>query len=251
MVKKRIFGERAIYQNREYEFQSGENNICMLISHDPKDMEDGFVQVDENRYIKRVRLEELESAFDLDTAVIYKGDQFRGNVIEDDKIMLYTANEKLYEKYCMNMIDRAQYWMYVNIDDVDSITETRTPLPKYMRKQENAGKFAVDKNRVTVHGRSVAFNRDIVEYLLYEDTLIVLLNIMDKTEYENLYCVDANAKVIWRIQDVREALPDLTEQSSIFGLLEFPNSVFTYSDCLGRSFKFDPKTGKIIRKYGA
>jgi hypothetical protein len=135
MVKKRIFGKRAIYQNREYEFQSGENNICMLISHDPKDMEDGFVQVDENRYIKRVRLEDLESVFEMKTVVKYKGDKFNGTVIKGNQIMLVSTDPDLYEKYNMKMFDRYDYFMEVNIDDVDSITETRTPLPKYMREK--------------------------------------------------------------------------------------------------------------------
>jgi hypothetical protein len=246
-----ICGRRAKYKNREYKFTPIKNGMCLLDSQDPKDIANGFIQMAEGRLVKRVQLEEIESIVDLKVKVTYMGDEFDGTATNGYKISLVTDDVELYEKHHMNMRDRFDYWLEVDLKDVEKIAEIRSPRPEYMKRKESAGQFAVDKNRVTVNGRSVAFNRDVAEYLPYEDTLIVLLNIMDKTEYENLYCVDANAKVIWRIQDVREALPDLTEQSSIFSLMRFFNGVFTYDDFLNRSFKFDPKTGKITGKYGS
>ena len=65
------------------------------------------------------------------TIVKYKGDEFTGSVIEGDKIMLYTRNTILGKKYDMTMRDKDEYYLYINLKDVDEIVQQWVPLKQY------------------------------------------------------------------------------------------------------------------------
>ncbi len=127
----RTLGKSAIYKEKEYEFLDLSNGKYALISNDINDMELGFEKVRDNRYLKSVLLEELDFIFEKDTRVIYKGDEFLGSVIHGNKIMLYTGSRLLAEKYNMIMRDRMEYFLYVDLWEVDEITRKWTPLRKY------------------------------------------------------------------------------------------------------------------------
>ncbi len=127
----RTLGKSAIYKEKEYEFLDLSNGKYALISNDINDMELGFEKVRDNRYLKSVLLEELDFIFEKDTRVIYKGDEFLGSVIHGNKIMLYTDDPDLGKKYNMIMRDRLEYYLYVDLWEVDEITQKWTPLRKY------------------------------------------------------------------------------------------------------------------------
>jgi len=73
--------------------------------------------------MKIVELEEVAGVFEKETDVIYKEDTFIGSCIEGDKVMLYTRNVPLGQKYNMIMRDKDEYYLYVQLKEVDSIIQ--------------------------------------------------------------------------------------------------------------------------------
>jgi hypothetical protein len=244
-MKTKICGIRAIYLNNEYEFTPLKGGMCLLRSNNPKDIENGFVQLENREFVKWVHPEDLESVFELESTVIYGGDKFEGATIVDEKIALCSGSVALYKKYNMNMVDRLDYWFYVDLKDVDEIIEKRTPLPQYMKTRREESKFFVDRNTISVNGRNAVFGNDIAVYLQYGDTLIVVFDVGNTTEHDNVCCVDEKAKVIWRIQDAQELFSDISEKVVYFSIRKYLDNSIVCSDFIGRRFIIDPNTGKI------
>jgi hypothetical protein len=247
-MRTKVSGICAIYRDREYEFTDKKNGMCLLRSYDPKELENGFLPLGRNQFVKRVHPEDLDSVFKLESTVIYGGDKFEGATIIDEKIVLCSGSVALYKKYNMEMRDRGDYWFYVDLKDVDEIIKKRTPLPQYMKTRRDESKFFVEKNKISIDGRNAVFGHDIAVYLQYGDTLIVVLDAGDKAEHDNVCCVDGKAKVTWRIQDAQELFPDITEKEVYFSVRKYPDNSIVCSDFIGRRFIIDPKTGQITGK---
>ena len=77
-----------------------------------------------------ITLDEVEGVFEKETEVIYGGDTFIGSVIQGSKIMLYTRNVPLGQKYNMTMRDKDEFYKYVELKDVDCIVQKWTPCEK-------------------------------------------------------------------------------------------------------------------------
>ncbi len=127
----KTLGKFAVYKGKEYQFiDIGDGNYS-LISEDEKDTKVGFQQIRLGRYSKDVKLKDLDFVFKKNTIVKYKGDEFTGSVIENNKIMLYTRNTILGKKYDMIMREKDEYYLYINLKDVDEIVQQWVPLKQY------------------------------------------------------------------------------------------------------------------------
>ena len=132
MIK--TLGKRALYKEQEYEFLNKSNGAYAIYSNHNDSLEMGFERIDTNRYIKLINLEDLDFVFEKNTIVKYKGDEFVGSIIEENKIMLYTRNVLLGKKYNMIMRDKDEYYLYVDLKDIDEINQSWIPLKQYNKK---------------------------------------------------------------------------------------------------------------------
>jgi len=137
----RLSGNRAIYKDREYEFSPKYDGLCTIYSDDLRDEANGFTRIDmrgsafweTDKLFLIVPLEELSFVFKRKTTVIYKGDEFRCNVINGNQIMLLTADPVLHEKHNMIEREKNEYRLYVDVRDVDEIIQKWFPLPQYIK----------------------------------------------------------------------------------------------------------------------
>ena len=127
----KTLGKFAVHKGKEYQFTDIRDGNYSLISEDEKDTNIGFQEIRIGRYSKDVELKDLDFVFMKNTIVKYKGDEFTGLVIEGDKIMLYTRNTILGKKYDMTMRDKDEYYLYINLKDVDEIVQQWVPLKQY------------------------------------------------------------------------------------------------------------------------
>lgn len=127
----RTLGKFAIFKDKEYTFLARSNGSYTLISFDSLDLENGFKRIgdgSEERFIKDVQIEELSFVYEKETKVKYKGDTFIGSIIEGNQVMLYTRDVPLGVKYKMNMRDKDEFYLYVNLGEVDEIIQTWKPV---------------------------------------------------------------------------------------------------------------------------
>ena len=130
----KTLGKFAVYNGREYQFVDLNNGTYSLISNEQRDVHIGFESVRSGRYVKDVLLKDLDFVFEKNTIVKYKGDEFVGSIIEENKIMLYTRNVLLGKKYNMIMRDKDEYYLYVDLKDIDEINQSWIPLKQYNKK---------------------------------------------------------------------------------------------------------------------
>lgn len=124
----RTLGKIALYKGREYEFLNKSDGTYAIYSENSADLESGFIKIDTDRFMKTVKPEELDFIFEKNTIVKYKGDEFTGSIIENDKIMLYTRDAALGRKYNMIMREKDEYYLYVRLKEIDKIVQQWLPL---------------------------------------------------------------------------------------------------------------------------
>lgn len=124
----RTLGKIALYKGREYEFLNKSDGTYAIYSENSADLESGFIKIDTDRFMKSVKPEELDFIFEKNTIVKYKGDEFTGSIIENDKIMLYTRDTALGRKYNMIQRDKDEYYLYVRLKEIDEIVQQWLPL---------------------------------------------------------------------------------------------------------------------------
>lgn len=124
----RTLGKIALYKGREYEFLNKSDGTYAIYSENSADLESGFIKIDTDRFMKSVKPEELDFIFEKNTIVKYKGDEFTGSIIENDKIMLYTRDAALGRKYNMIQRDKDEYYLYVRLKEIDAIIQQWLPL---------------------------------------------------------------------------------------------------------------------------
>lgn len=124
----RTLGKIALYKGREYEFLNKSDGTYAIYSENSADLESGFIKIDTDRFMKSVKPEELDFIFEKNTIVKYKGDEFTGSIIENDKIMLYTRDAALGRKYNMIMREKDEYYLYVRLKEIDEIVQQWLPL---------------------------------------------------------------------------------------------------------------------------
>lgn len=124
----RTLGKIALYKGREYEFLNKSDGTYAIYSENSADLESGFIKIDTDRFMKSVKPEELDFIFEKNTIVKYRGDEFIGSIIENDKIMLYTRDAALGRKYNMIQRDKDEYYLYVRLKEIDAIIQQWLPL---------------------------------------------------------------------------------------------------------------------------
>lgn len=124
----RTLGKTALYKGREYEFLNKSDGTYAIYSENSADLESGFIKIDTDRFMKSVKPEELDFIFEKNTIVKYRGDEFIGSIIENDKIMLYTRDTALGRKYNMIMREKDEYYLYVRLKEIDEIVQQWLPL---------------------------------------------------------------------------------------------------------------------------
>lgn len=124
----RTLGKTALYKGREYEFLNKSDGTYAIYSENSADLESRFIKIDTDRFMKSVKPEELDFIFEKNTIVKYKGDEFIGSIIENDKIMLYTRDAALGRKYNMIQRDKDEYYLYVRLKEIDEIVQQWLPL---------------------------------------------------------------------------------------------------------------------------
>ena len=122
-------GMRAFYGGKEYEFLDKSDGSYAIYSNDIESLNLDFKRVvnSEDRFMKIVDLGELDFVFKKRSTVIYKGDEFICSIIKGKQVMLYTRDIALGRKYNMNMRDRYEYYMYVDLKEVDEIIQRWIP----------------------------------------------------------------------------------------------------------------------------
>lgn len=127
MIRK---GKYASYEGKEFRFMNPKGNYVELISHNRKDKNNGFKHYDENIYIKKVPIEDLDALFYIHPKAKYKGELFPVSNGKDGKVLLDTSDAELAKKFGFERTDKYMYSKYVNEDEVE-IVEEKKPYSIY------------------------------------------------------------------------------------------------------------------------
>lgn len=104
--------------------------------------------------------------------------------------------------------------------------------------------YQYDKKHIEINNISYDFEYDIRTVVQHKEKYIVLLEIpFNSEEINNIYCLDAQANLVWQSEDLYNLYPELKNLPyEQMGIKE--DSIFA-SDFYGRNYKINIENGKI------
>ena len=105
--------------------------------------------------------------------------------------------------------------------------------------------YQYDKKHIEINGNIYDFDFDIRTVIQYKERFIVLLGIpFNKTEINNIYCLDTQARLIWQSEDLSIRYPALKNLLPYEQMGIKDDTIFA-SDFYGRNYKINVDSGKI------
>jgi len=105
--------------------------------------------------------------------------------------------------------------------------------------------YQYEKNHIEINNSSYDFEFDIRTVIQYKETYVVLLAIpFNKTEINNIYCLDANANLVWRAEDFSVRYPELKNLLP-YEQMGIKDDIIFASDFYGRNYRINVNNGKI------
>lgn len=104
--------------------------------------------------------------------------------------------------------------------------------------------YQYDKNHINIDNNSYDFQFDIRNVVQCREKYIVLLSIpFNCAEINNIYCLDAQANLVWRSEDLSALYPEL--KNLPYEQMGIKDGVIFASDFYGRSYKINMDDGGI------
>lgn len=105
--------------------------------------------------------------------------------------------------------------------------------------------YQYEKNHIVINNNSYDLEFDIRDVIEYKENYIVLLDIpFNKTEINNIYCLDAQAKLIWQAEDISVRCPELKNLLPYEQMGIKDDAIFA-SDFYGRNYRINVNNGKV------
>ncbi len=105
--------------------------------------------------------------------------------------------------------------------------------------------YKYENNCIEINNKIYEFKFDIRTVLEYKCNYIVLISIpFNISEINNIYCLDSQAKMVWQVEDLTLAYPDL-KNILPYEQMEIKDDYILASDFYGRNFKINLANGKI------
>lgn len=101
------------------------------------------------------------------------------------------------------------------------------------------------KKRIEINNVSFDFGYDIRTVVQYKERYIVLLGIpFNREEINNIYCLDAQANLVWQSEDLSALYPELKNLLP-YEQMGIKDDAIYASDFYGRNYKINVENGKI------
>lgn len=104
--------------------------------------------------------------------------------------------------------------------------------------------YQYNGNHIEINNNSINFEYDIRDVIQYQEKYIVLLGIPFECQaINNIYCLDTQAKIVWRAEDLSKLYPQLLNLA--YEHMSIKDGSIWASDFYGRNYKININTGKI------
>ena len=105
--------------------------------------------------------------------------------------------------------------------------------------------YKYEKNHIEINNYSYDFEFDIRTVIAHKEKYIVLLAIpFNKTEINNIYCLNERAKLVWRSENLSVRYPDLNNLLPYEQMGIKDDAIFA-SDFYGRNYKINVSNGNV------
>ena len=109
----------------------------------------------------------------------------------------------------------------------------------------------INQNNLYFNNSAVYFEHNIYSFVLFDDRIIVQLNELDASaksdEIDNVYAVDMEGNIIWRIQNKERVCPEY-KFISPYVMINYIDGELIVNDFNGFRFVFSPDDGTFVKR---
>ena len=109
----------------------------------------------------------------------------------------------------------------------------------------------INQNNLYFNNSAVYFEHNIYSFVLFDDRIIVQLNELDASEksdeIDNVYDVDMEGNIIWRIQNKERVCPEY-KFISPYVMINYIDGELIVNDFNGFRFVFSPDDGTFVKR---
>lgn len=124
-------GQYGFHNGQEYRLYKVGADQYSLISHNPKDLENGFVAKD-GVFRKIVTKSEITAAYEIQLTILYRGHQFEfaGQGIQATRIKLLAKNcsPTMIKELQLEKVDNHEYVKIIDKTEIENVIEKRLPV---------------------------------------------------------------------------------------------------------------------------
>ena len=104
--------------------------------------------------------------------------------------------------------------------------------------------YKFEKNELIINSNSRTFEYDIRKVIEYNECYYILLSIpFNKSEINNIFCVDKQNKLLWRSENLDVLFPDL--ENLPYEQMGIKDNKLYASDFYGRNYHINLLNGKM------
>lgn len=109
----------------------------------------------------------------------------------------------------------------------------------------------INQNNLYFNNSAIYFEHNIYSFVLFDDRIIVQLNELDASaksdEIDNVYAVDMEGNIIWRIQNKERVCPEY-KFISPYVMINYIDGELIVNDFNGFRFVFSPDDGTFVKR---
>lgn len=105
--------------------------------------------------------------------------------------------------------------------------------------------YQYEKNHIEINNNCYEFQFNIRAVIEFKKKYMVLLAIpFNQTEINNIYCLDDQAKLVWRAEDLSLRYPELKNLLP-YEQMGIQDDIIFASDFYGRNYQINVNNGKV------
>ena len=106
----------------------------------------------------------------------------------------------------------------------------------------------IQENKLYIGTKVLTYKYNISNILYISDKLIILFDIPENELLENIFAITTDGKVLWQVQHVMEAYPEIQKTSPFVGISLMENGNIAAANYYGLVFEISINSGKILSK---
>ncbi len=106
----------------------------------------------------------------------------------------------------------------------------------------------IKENKLYIGTKVLTYKYNISNVLYTNNKLVILFDTLENELLENILAITTEGKILWQVQSVKKAYPEIQKNTSFVGISLMENGNIAAANYYGLVFEISINDGKILSK---